>query len=72
MEAKQITAEAWGGRSPDLDEYARNALLAMFQHYDLHGLRGSSVVLQTLLRRSPRTFTEALARALETEEPAKK
>lgn len=72
VEAKQISAEAWGARSPDLDEYSRETLLAMFRHYDQFGYRGSSVMLQTLLHRSPGTFAEALARAIEAEEPAKK
>lgn len=60
--ARQIPPEEWARRNPGLPDYARAALLAMFRHYDRHGLRGNPSALAALLGRPPAIFAEAAAR----------
>ncbi|MBI3160822.1 MAG: NmrA family NAD(P)-binding protein [Chloroflexi bacterium] len=60
--ARQLPPKTWAARNPGLPEYARASLLAMFRHYDRHGLRGSPAVLAAILGRPPATFAQAAAR----------
>lgn len=45
---------------PGLDEARRGRLLAMLQHYDLHGSPGDATVLRALLRREPHGIRDVL------------
>lgn len=48
------------GTRPDIDD-----LVAMFEHYDAHGLLGSPFALRSLLGREPTTVRDALRRDLD-------
>lgn len=60
-EAVRVDAQVWlAGRG--LASYAVEALTAMFDHYDRHGLVGNPRVLAALLGRPPADPADALAR----------
>ena len=59
--AERIAPAEWArGPGAQLSQSARDDLLAMFAAYDRRGLIGSAAALRILLRRSPRTWADAL------------
>jgi uncharacterized protein YbjT (DUF2867 family) len=54
----------WAASAEDLPLHVRKGLLAMFEHYDAHGLLAGSLVLRTLLGRPATTVRQVLAREL--------
>jgi uncharacterized protein YbjT (DUF2867 family) len=55
VRAEAVPLETWeqNGRAADLNDYARETLLAMFRYYAHFGLTGNPNVLRWLLRREP-------------------
>lgn len=51
-------------RTAGLKDYAVNTLVAMFQYYEQHGLRGNSRMLVWLLGREPTRFAEFIQRII--------
>lgn len=63
---RQATAAWRAGVDPDGTRADVDDLVAMFDHYDAHGLVGSALALRTLLGREPTTVEAALRRDLGT------
>jgi uncharacterized protein YbjT (DUF2867 family) len=55
-----------GSPSSDVDDYRRDALFRLFDHYGRYGITGNSNVLAWLLGRSPGTFQDYVRRSLTT------
>ncbi len=62
--ATQQPLADWQAANAHLPPYARDTLSAMFAYYDVHGFAASSFTLESLLGRSPKSFTEFLKREL--------
>jgi NAD(P)H dehydrogenase (quinone) len=62
VRAQQISVGAWASsaRKNDLGKYRVDALTAMFEYYDRHGLRGNPESLAHLIGRQPRSFGDFL------------
>lgn len=64
---EQLSGEEWAvTEGAALDPRVREGLLAMFAHYDAHGLPAGSLPLAALLGRTPTTSRETLRRELAT------
>lgn len=60
---RAITPQRWRQTAgSDLADQAAEWLMRMFEHYERHGLQGSSAPLRALLGRPPTSFAEHLAR----------
>lgn len=64
VEAVRIDPDDWqrGAESRSLPPASRQALHAMFRHYDDHGVPGNPRVLSLLLRRRPGSLSDVLER----------
>lgn len=62
---EQLSGEEWAATAgASLDPRMREGLLAMFAHYDAHGLPAGSLALAALLGRTPTALRETLRREL--------
>lgn len=59
-----------GGPGADLDPSARRDLEAMFRTYDREGFVGDATTLEHLIQRRPRTWRDALERAIARAQPS--
>jgi DNA-directed RNA polymerase specialized sigma24 family protein len=57
--------DAHGASQPsDVDDYRRDAMSRLFDHYGSYGITGNPNVLAWLLGRAPRTFRNYVRRSL--------
>lgn len=61
--AEQVVLADWAaGPGADLDDVTRGRLLAMFRHYDAHGVPGNATTLSHLLGRAPNRLADVVVR----------
>ncbi|MEM7801424.1 MAG: NmrA family NAD(P)-binding protein [Chloroflexota bacterium] len=56
--AEEINLAEWAAGNPQLPEYTRETLLAMFRYYANYGLVGSPAVLKAVLGREPTSLAD--------------